>query len=90
MFEGPRLHVLIAGLHEFASQPVEEFGMRWRAALGAKIVFGFNDAFAEVALPDAVGEDAGGEWVFGIDNPFGEVQTGEFRGRLLALTLTQF
>ena len=64
--------------------------MRWRAALGAKIVFGFDDTFAEVSLPDAVDEDAGGEWVFGIDDPFGEVETGEFRGRLLALTLTQF
>ncbi len=44
-------------------------------ALRAEIIDGFDDAKAEVGLPEAIDGDAGGEWVAAIDKPFGEAET---------------
>ena len=59
MFEAP------AGLAKLDGQPVEQFWVGGRGALGAEVVFGFDEAASEVLLPDTVDEDAGGEWVLG-------------------------
>ena len=47
-----------AGVDELEGQPIEEFGMRGGRALSAKVVFGFDQALAEVAVPDTVDGDA--------------------------------
>ena len=62
-----------AGVDELEGQPIEEFGMRGGRALSAKVVFGFDQALAEVALPDTVDGDAGEEWVLLVRDPAGEV-----------------
>ena len=58
------------------SEPVEEFGMGGRGALGAEVVAGFDEAGAEELLPEAVDGDAGGEGVVGAYQPLGEVEAG--------------
>ena len=72
-------------------EPVEKFGVGGALALGTEIVWGGDDAAAEVLLPDAVDDDAGEEVagaVFGIGDPIGEGVAamrgaGVFGGRLL-------
>ena len=53
------LHVPVV-LHEFDGEPVEEFGVGWTRALEAEIFGSFEETDAEVGLPDAVDEGAGG------------------------------
>src|SRR5262245_27340378 len=43
---GPRL----AGAHEFHGEPVEQLGVSGQGALEAEVVFGFDNAFAEILL----------------------------------------
>src|SRR6266851_1069380 len=53
-----RLH-LPAALDELYGQPVEQLGMRGSGTEMAEVVGCGDDALAEVALPDAVDENAG-------------------------------
>ena len=50
-------------------EPVEQFGMRGRGAHEAEVVRGGDEALAEVLLPDAVHDHAGGERVIGARDP---------------------
>ncbi len=51
--------------------------MRGRRALGAEIVFGFDEAAPEVLLPERIDCDAGRERIGGINEPMGEVEAVE-------------
>src|SRR5258705_12611250 len=88
MFEAPRVHVPDARMHEFSGEPIEELRMGRRDALCTKVILGFDDSFAEVLLPDAVDDDAGGERVFGISDPFREVEASKPGRGGVPLTLT--
>ena len=55
---------------------VEKFGMAGPHPLGSKVFGGFDDPGAEELLPETIDGDAGGEWVFLIDQPVGEVHAG--------------
>ncbi len=57
---------------EVGGELVEEFGMGDGAAHDAEVAGGGAEAAAEVVLPEAVGDDAGGEGVVGADEPGGE------------------
>ena len=71
-----RTHVLDvpAALLELDREPVEQLRVRRPLALGAKVVEHLAQALAEVELPEAVDEDAGGERVVPRNEPPGEVQ----------------
>jgi hypothetical protein len=62
------------GEHEFERQPIEQFRMRRQRALDAEVVLGFDQTFAEVLLPHAVHEDAGGQRVLRRHQPFREIE----------------
>ena len=51
--------------------------MRGTRALEAEVLSGFDEAFSEVTLPDAVHKSSRSEWRLGIDKPLRE---GETRG----------
>src|SRR4051812_11777241 len=55
-----------------AGQPVEEFGMGRLRAHVTEVVWGFNDAAAEMVMPNAIYDGATGEKVGGIGEPFRE------------------
>ncbi len=57
---------------ELAREPVEQFRVRGFCAVDAEVAGGFDDARAEVALPDAVGHHASSERVLGRCKPFRE------------------
>ncbi|MFM1944029.1 MAG: hypothetical protein RI897_3011 [Verrucomicrobiota bacterium] len=67
VFDGPSV------LDEFGGEPVEEFRVSGRDAVGAEVTGGGGDAGAEGVVPEAVDEDAGGEWVLGVGDPVGEL-----------------
>src|SRR5262245_6056577 len=69
-----RLHVP-AGTDEFRRQPVEQFGMDGRLALRAEILDGFDNAVAEIHLPETIDRDARGQRMIRIDKPSGQCQT---------------
>ena len=48
--------------------------MGGRVALLAEVAGRADNALAEVLLPDAIDDDAGGEWILGIDDGFGQVE----------------
>src|SRR5262249_30080194 len=58
-----------AGLAEFDSEPVEQFGMSWRFALRAEIFGCPDEAGSEKLLPKAIDGNARGERVGRIDKP---------------------
>ena len=62
--------------------------MGGRVALFAEVTGSAHNALAEVLLPDAVDDDAGGERVFRIDDGLGEIEAAvavsKARGRTLA------
>ena len=53
---------------------VEECGLGRELSLHAEVVEGGNDAFTEEGGPMTIDDDAGGEWVFGRDEPAGEFE----------------
>jgi hypothetical protein len=55
-----------AALHELHCQPVEQLGVRRRVAHLPEVLERRDDAAAEVLLPDAIDDDAGGERVSSI------------------------
>src|SRR5207249_4779361 len=57
---------------EARRQPVEQFWVRRAVAVEAEVVGGGDQAAAEVVVPDAVHDDAGGERVGGVDDPVGQ------------------
>src|SRR6516162_5125603 len=59
-----------AAVHEFDSQPVQQFRMRRRIPHLAEIVESRNDAASEVMMPDAVDNHAGRQRVFPRGKPF--------------------
>ena len=68
------MHVLHAptAADEFGGEVVEEFGVGGLEAHAAEVAWRLHEAGAEVALPDAVDHDAGGEWVLCVGDPVGE------------------
>ena len=74
MLEAPRCGFRIRGLEKFVPQPVKEFRVRGRNALRAEIVFGFDEALAEVLLPNAIDCDTRRERVVGRCNGVRQVQ----------------
>src|SRR5262249_15327777 len=65
-----RLHRPVV-LDEFSGEPVEQLGMRRPRPEVAEVVRRDDDAFAKVALPDAVHEDAGRKRMIGPSQPTG-------------------
>ena len=63
-----------AGADEFGGEPVEQFGMARRFALGSKILGGLHQAGAEVGLPVAVHRYARGEGMVRIGEPLREAE----------------
>ena len=77
--EDERLHEgfhIPTGFHELEGEMVEEFGVAGPHPLGSKVFGGFDDSGAEELLPETIDGDAGGEGVFLIDQPVGEVHAG--------------
>ena len=68
LFDGP------AVLHEAGGKVVDQRGVAGRGGLVAEVVGRGDKAFAEVLLPDAVDEDAGGEGVGGAGDVAGEFE----------------
>src|SRR2546423_1442928 len=67
------LHVPAAA-DELRGQPVEQFRMAGRFALGAKVFGGLDDSGPEILLPILVDHHARGERIRRIENPFCEAQ----------------
>ena len=57
---------------KLSGQPVEQFGVAWRASELAEVARVWGEAAAEVPLPEPVDEHPGRERVFGIGDPAGE------------------
>ena len=58
-----------AALHELHGQPVEQFGMGRRRSLGTEILTGFDDAAAEVDLPDLINPHPRRQRIVSADQP---------------------
>ena len=71
--------VVPVGFNEFDGEPIEEFGVRGWGALDAEVFGGFDDAGAEEQFPGAVRSDSGGQRVFGVCEPVGEVESSGLR-----------
>src|SRR5262249_27955691 len=63
----------------FNGEPVQQIRVRRRGAERAKILFSFDDAYAEKTGPDSVGPHARRERVVAADQPLGEAKTVERR-----------
>ena len=61
-----------AALDKLGGQPVEQFGVAWRASELAEVARVRGQAAAEMPLPETVDEHAGRERVFGSSDPAGE------------------
>ena len=59
---------------EAGGEVVEEFGVSGRGGHVAEVVGGGDEPGAEVLLPDAIHEDAGGHGVLRIDDGEGELE----------------
>ena len=64
-----------ATFDEGDGEVVEECGLGRELSLHPEVVEGGNDAFAEEGGPMTIDDDAGGEWVFGRDEPAGEFES---------------
>ena len=53
-------------------EPIEQFGMCGRGRLSAEVVRIVDETAAEMALPDAIDDHAGDQWIFGIGQPAGQ------------------
>ena len=60
---------------ELARQPVEQVRVRGALAVEAKVVRRADDAAAEMVVPDAVNQHAGGQRILGAGDPLGQLQT---------------
>ena len=60
---------------ELRREVIEEFRMAGTITHEAEVRDGFDDAFTEVVLPDAVDEDAGREGIGGAGDGFSEFET---------------
>ena len=49
--------------------------MRGRLALFAEVVWCGNDSLSEMIQPDSIHHHAGGEWIFRIGDPIGQLAT---------------
>src|SRR4051794_18228890 len=76
-----------ASFHEFAGQPVEQFGMRGPLAERAEITRRINDAAAKMIEPKTIDENArdGGMATTGEPPRVGEPPPGRTRGQRLGL-----
>ena len=54
-----------AGFLELNGEPVEQFRMGGRGALGTEVVLRLHEAAPEVLLPHSINEHAGGEGMIG-------------------------
>ena len=61
-------------LHEFASQPVEQFGVFWFGAAHTEIGGGGDQSLTEEFGPDAVDRDPRCQWISGTHQPAGKVE----------------
>lgn len=68
---------------------IEQLGVGRGRAAGPKVVGGGDEADPEMAEPDAIGDDAWGEWVVGGDEPLGELETAAGVGVLEGLAAEQ-
>ena len=66
MFEAPVV------FHQLDGEPVEQFGVRRRGALAAEVEDGRHERRPEVAHPDVVHHDTGGQRVGPIGRPQGQ------------------
>src|SRR5258705_73426 len=66
MFHAP------AVLHEFHSQPVEQFGVCRTRATAAEVENGGDERRVEMARPDVIHGDASGERISAAGHPTGE------------------
>src|SRR5688572_26714465 len=62
-------------LDQIRREPIEQFRIRRTRAVQTKVTRCFDDSGAEVKLPDAIRDDAGGQWVCGINYPFRQRKT---------------
>src|SRR5437667_11761797 len=60
--------------HEFAGQPIEQFGMRGRFDSRAEIFRRRHQARSKISLPDTVDDHARGGRAAGIDQPPGQAE----------------
>ena len=60
--------------NEFSGEPIEELGVGWWGALGAVVVFRFDQTRAKILLPDAVDHHASSERVGGIEEPARQIE----------------
>ena len=75
-----------AALNKFRGEPIEKFRMRGLRTGEAEVVWGGDQAASEMILPDAIHENAGGEWVFRTRYPLGECDPPP-AGRKLPITI---
>src|SRR6266566_540391 len=81
--------VIQGRLHEPIRQPVEQFGMRRRRALRAKIIFRFDESAPEILLPDAVDLHAGGQRILRVHNPASQIEArGKWRNGILRQSIS--
>src|SRR5262249_1886428 len=59
---------------ELNSEPIEQFGMSWRRALGPEVIWSRDKASAEHHGPKPVDDDSRGEWVFFRGEPTRQVE----------------
>src|SRR6185295_6197300 len=62
------------GLHQFASQPIEQFRMRRFLDASAEILRRCHQTLAEILLPDSVHDHARGCWARWTGDPFSEAE----------------
>src|SRR5499426_1930560 len=65
---------------ELDRQPVEQFGMGRGLASRAEIFGRRYQSLSEILLPDAIDDDAGGQGVISVDDPFRQAEP--IRGRV--------
>ena len=70
---------------EFTRQIVQQLGMARWVATDAKVTWSIHQTLAEMMMPEAIHNDAGGEWVFGMGDPVRQSEaTLRFGGILIA------
>lgn len=62
-------------LHEVGGEPIEKARVDGDFALHAEVFGAFDEADTEEFLPESIDGDAGGEWIFGRDDPLGEIES---------------
>ena len=69
-------------IHQFASQPIEQFRMTRRRPIASKIAGRVDDAGAEVELPQPVDDHAGCKRIVPAGNPVRQGQSAFAFGRV--------